>query len=120
MVGRRQDEDAFVVGVDAVHFGEQLVDDVARGGMALQAAFLAQRVNLVEEEHAGRVAASRLKYLTQVSFALAYPHVEHVGQTDGDELRAQFARRGPRDVGLAATRRAVKQQTSAQSLAVHL
>src|SRR5262245_52912567 len=87
--------------------------------MSLQAPLLSQRVDLVEKDHAGRVAARRLKYLAEVPLALADPHVEHIGQTDGDELRAQFARRGPRDISLAAARRAVEQQTSAQSLAVH-
>src|SRR5262245_12713543 len=87
--------------------------------MSLKAPLLSQRVDLVEEEHAGRVAARRLKYLAEVPLALADPHVEYVGQADGDELRAQFARRGPRDVSLAAARRAVKQQPPAQRLTVH-
>jgi hypothetical protein len=39
-----------------------------------------------------KCAARLLKYLPQVSFALAYPHLEHVGQADGDKLRAELAR----------------------------
>ncbi len=49
-------EHAVVVGLRAVELGQQLVDDVAARRVAQVAALLAERVELVEEEHARRGA----------------------------------------------------------------
>ena len=68
VVGRRQDEHALVVVLGAVELRQQLVDDVAPAVMAQVAALLAERVELVEEQHARSGSACRLEGV--VKFAL--------------------------------------------------
>jgi hypothetical protein len=118
VVRRREHEDALVVAARAVELGQQLVDDVAPGGAAQLAALLAERVDLVEEDHARRAAARGLEDRVQPRFALAEPHVEHVVEADREERRTELARDRAREERLAAAWRAVEQQPAAQRLAV--
>jgi hypothetical protein len=78
---------------------------------------VAERVDLVEEQHAGRVPARRLEQVVQVALGAADPHVQHVGDRQRDERRAHLARHGPGQECLAAAGRAVEQQAAAQALA---
>ncbi len=75
---------------------------------------LADGVELVEEEHAGRVATGMLENLVQALLALAKPHIQDVRESDTEEARPELARGGPGDEGFAAARRAVEQQAAAQ------
>ncbi|ALO08374.1 hypothetical protein AQF52_2780 [Streptomyces venezuelae] len=78
----------------------------------------AQGVQLVEEDDARGLAAGRLEDVVDVLLGGTDPHVEDVGERDGEEVRAELARDGPGDEGLAAAGRAVQEQTAAQRLAV--
>jgi hypothetical protein len=75
VVGGGEDEDALVVGLRAVELGQELVDDVASAAVAQVRALLAERVELVEEQHARGAAAGDLERLVQAALALAHPHV---------------------------------------------
>ena len=86
--------------------------------VAQVAALLAERVELVEEEHARRGAARRLERVVELALGLAEPHVEHVAEAEREEARAQLARDRAGEERLAAAGRAVEQQAAAQRLAV--
>ena len=118
MVRRAEHEHAVVVGLRAVELRQQLVDDVAARRVAQVAALLAERVELVQEEHARRGAARRLERVVQAALGLAEPHVEHVVEAEREEARAELARDGAREERLAAAGRAVHQQAAAERLAV--
>ena len=80
----------------------------------------AEGVDLVEEQHAGRVAARLLEELVQVPLAVADPHVEHVVDADREEAGVDLAGGGAGEVGLAAAGRAVHQDAAADRFAVGL
>ncbi len=118
MVGRGEDEDALVAVLDAVELGEQGLHHAAQAAAAKVGALVADRVDLVEEEHARRIAASGVEDRPQLALALADVHVEHVDQADGIEPGAELPGNGAGDERLAAARRPVEQQAAAQALAV--
>ena len=96
MVGGAEYEHAVVVGIGAVELGEEQVDDVAQrcaGGAQVRPA-LSDRIELVEEQHTGRVPAGALEHLVEVLLALADPHLEDVVETDDVEAGAELARPG--------------------------
>ena len=113
-----EDEDAVVRRAHAVELGEQLVDGAARSAVSDLRALLSQRVDLVEEQDAGRCPPGRLEQVPQVAFGLSQVHVEHVCQRDRQEAGAQLTGDGSRDEGLAAAGRAVQHQPATQALAV--
>ena len=84
------------------------------------AALLAERVDLVEEQHARRVRARPLEHLVEVLLALPEPHVEHFVEPDRVEAGVELTGDRTREERLAASGRAVEQQAAAQRLAVHL
>ncbi len=118
VVRRGEDEDAFVAAVDAVEFGKEGLNDAAQAAAAKVGALVADGVDLVQEEHARRVAARRVEDRAQLALALADVHVEHVDEADRVEAGAELAGDGTGDEGLPATRGAVEQQPAAQALAV--
>jgi len=120
VVGGGQHEHALVALSHVVELGQQLVDRAAHRAVPQLRALLAERVDLVEEQHARRAAAHQLEDVVQVALALAGVHVEHVGEPDGKETRAVLARDRPRQERLAATRRSVEEQPAAQALAIGL
>src|SRR5207245_3034286 len=114
MIGGAEEKAALVVRSHSAHLRQQLVDDVAHRPVVLQVhPLLADRVQLVEEEHAGRTATGVLENLVQSFFALAKPHVEDIRESDAEKARAQLARGCPREKRLAATRRAREAKTPA-------
>mmetsp|Transcript_40419 Transcript_40419/g.130352 ORF Transcript_40419/g.130352 Transcript_40419/m.130352 type:complete len:418 (+) Transcript_40419:362-1615(+) len=83
-VGRREDDDA-AVSVEAVHLGQDLVDDaVARAARvaARRAARARNRVELVEKEDAGRGTARLVEELAHVRLRLAEPHRQQLRPLD--------------------------------------
>ena len=119
MVGGTEDEHALVVGVGAVELGEEQVDDVAERGArrAQVGAALADRVELVEEQHTRPAAASLLEHVMEVVLALADPHVEDVVEADDVEAGTELSGEGPGDERLAAAGRPPQQQPATQRLA---
>jgi hypothetical protein len=118
MVRGGEHEDALVVGLSAIELGEQLVDEAAARGVAHVAALLAERVELVEEEHARRRATGGVEGLVELALALAQVHVEHVVEAEREERRAELPRDRAGEERLAAAGWSVEQQAAAQRLAV--
>src|SRR5207237_3038983 len=102
MVGRRKNEDAFVVRLQPVQLGEELHDDLAESRPVAELASLPPEcVDLVDEEHARCVSACILEELVELSLAFAEPHVEYVMETDAEEAGAELACRRTSEKRLA-------------------
>ena len=98
-----------------VHLGEQLVHDVAHGARVGQVrALLAERVDLVEEQHTRGAAPGRGEDLGDVALARTHVHVEHVADADLEEACAQLPGHGARQERLPAAGRPVEQQPAAR------
>ncbi len=119
-VGRGQDEHALVGAVEAVELGEKLVDDLAARTVAHVGAIGAQRVHLVEEEHAGRLLTGHLEERVEIALALSDVHIQHVVEAHGEETGLHLTGGGPRQVRLAAAGRPVHEDAAAGPLAVGL
>src|SRR5262245_17537531 len=70
-----EDEHAFIRGLHAVHFGEELVDELPSGMMAHVTAARPESVHLIEEQHAGFVIARLFEEAVEVALAVPDPHV---------------------------------------------
>ena len=110
-VGRRHQDDAFVR-LEAVHLDEQLVQGLfalvvtaAEAG----AAMTADRVDLVDEDDAGRVLLALLEQVAHARRADADEHLDEVGAADREERHVRFTGDRAREQGLAGSRRAHQQ-----------
>ena len=107
-VGRGDDDDA-LVRLEAVHLDEELVQRLlalvvtaAEAG----AAVAADRVDLVDEDDAGRVLLALLEQVAHAAGADADEHLDEVRAGDAEERHARLARDGAREQRLAGARRA--------------
>ena len=107
-VGRGDDDDAFVA-FEAVHLDQQLVQRLlalvvtaAEAG----AAMAADRVDLVDEDDAGRVLLRLLEHVAHARGADADEHLDEVGAGDREERHLGLAGDGPRQQRLAGAGRA--------------
>lgn len=117
VVGRTQDEDSLVVAVQSVHLRQPLVDKCLAPrccAVALLTSLLPERVDLVQEDHAGRAAARNVEQLPHVALTLADVHVEDVSQRHGQKTGSHHPRHSPGDECLATPREAVQPQASSQ------
>ncbi len=107
-VGRRHD-DHVAAALEAVHQGEKLRDD-ALFDLAFDAfAFWRERVDLVEEDDAGRALARVVENLAQLRFALAIEFLNDLRPADVDELGVGFVRHRARQQRLAAAGQPMQQ-----------
>ena len=90
----------------------------AAAGQALKASCEPEGIDLVEEQHARRVCPGLLEDVVEIPLARPDPHVEDVGDADGEESGLDLPCRCPRQVRLAAARRAVHEDPPADPLAV--
>ena len=100
-VGGRHDDDA-LVGLEAVHLHEQLVEGLlalvvtaAHAG----AAMAADGVDLVDEDDAGLVLLGLLEEVAHAAGADAHEHLDEVGTGDAEERHAGLTGHGPRQAG---------------------
>ena len=110
-VGGRHQDDAFV-GLEAVHLDEQLVERLLALVVAAAqagAAMTADRVDLVDEDDAGRVLLALLEQVAHARGADADEHLDEVGAADREERHVGLAGHGPRQQRLAGARRAHQQ-----------
>ena len=109
-VGRRDDDDALVRG-EAVHLDEQLVQRLLALFVAERAAAAAaaDRVELVDEDDARRVAAGVLEQLADARGADAGVHLDEVRAAGEEERHARFAGHRSRQQRLAGAGRADQQ-----------
>ena len=117
-VGRGDQDDA-LVGLEAVHLDQQLVERLLALVVAAAeagAAMAADRVDFVDEDDAGRVLLGLLEHVADARGADADEHLDEVGAGNGEERHVGFARDRARDQRLAGAGRA-DQQHAARNLA---
>ena len=105
-VRRREHEDPLVVGADRIELLQHLVDERPAGAADVLPAREADRVELVEEEDAGRELPRLHEGVVQVPLGDAEVGIEDLLDPDVREGEAALAGRGPREHGLAAAGRA--------------
>ena len=118
---RGRDEHHGVVGLEAVHFHEQLV----QGLLALvvtaakaRAALAPHRVNLVDEDDGGGSLFRILEQIAHAARAHAHEHLDEVRARDAEERHARLAGHGAREQGFAGARRA-HEQAASRNLRTH-
>ena len=103
----RGDEDDALVGLEAVHLDEQLVERLLALVVAAAeagAAVAADGVDLVDEDDAGRVLLALLEQVADARGADADEHLDEVRARDGEERHAGLAGDGAREQRLAGAR----------------
>ena len=117
-VGGGDQDDAFV-GLEAVHLDQQLVQRLLALVVAAAqagAAMAADRVDLVDEDDAGRVLLGLVEHVAHAAGADADEHLDEVRAGDGEERHVGLAGDGAREQRLAGAGRA-DQQHAARDLA---
>ena len=117
---RRGDEDHAVVGLEAVHLDEQLIERLlALVVTAAQAgaAVAADRVDFVDEDDAGRVRLALLEEIAHAARADADEHLDEVGARHLEERTSGFTGDGAGEQRLARSRRTDEQRTLRQTTA---
>ena len=107
-VGRGEDDDA-LVGVEAVHLDEDLVERLLALVVAAAEAGAAvppHGVDLVDEDDAGRVLLGLLEHVADARGAHAHEHLDEVRARDREERHVRLARDRPGQEGLARAGRA--------------
>src|SRR6202041_2464351 len=102
------DEDDAVVGLEAVHLDEELVEGLLAlvvSAAEACAAVTADRVDLVDEDDAGGVLLALLEEVADARCADAYEHLDEVRTRDGEEGDVGFASNCAGEEGLAGARR---------------
>ena len=109
------DDDHVRVRVEAVHLDEDLVEGllalVVRAAEA-GAALAADRVDLVDEDDARRVALGLVEQVAHAAGADADEHLDELGAGDAEERHAGLAGDGARHQRLAGARRADEQHAA--------
>ena len=102
------DEDDAVVGFEAVHFDEQLVEGLLAlvvSAAETGTAMTADRVDFVDKDDAGSVLLALLEQVADAAGADADEHFNEVRTGDGEEGDVGFARDRACEQGLAGSRR---------------
>ena len=113
-VGRGDDDDALVL-LEAVHLDEQLVERLLALVVAAaeaRAAMAADRVDLVDEDDAGRVLLGLLEHVAHAARADADEHLDEVRAGNGEERHVGLAGDGARGQRLAGAGRADQQHAA--------
>ncbi len=106
---RRRDQDDVRVGVKAIHLDQDLVERLLPLVVAAaqpRAPLPAHRVDLINEDDAGRVALGLLEEIAHAAGAHADEHLHELGAGDGEEGHAGLAGDGLRHQRLAGAGRA--------------
>ena len=112
-VGRAHDDDA-LARVEAVHLGEQLVQRLLALLVAAERALgprLAERVELVDEDDAGRLGFGLLEQIANPGGADADEHLDELRAAHREERDVRFAGDRARQQRLAGARRPDQQHT---------
>ncbi len=111
----RGDEDDALVGLEAVHLDQQLVQRLLALVIAAAeagAAMAADRVDFVDEDDAGRVLLGLLEHVAHAARADADEHFDEVGTRNREERHVGLAGDGARQQRLAGARRADEQHAA--------
>ena len=118
-VGRRDDDDAFVL-LEAVHLDEQLIERLLALVVAAaqaRAAMAPDRVDFIDEDDAGRVLLRLLEHVAHAARADADEHLDEVGARNREERHVGLAGDRARGQGLAGARWADEQHAARNSTA---
>ena len=113
-VGRR-DQDHALIGLEAVHLDQQLVQRLLALVIAAAeagAAMAADRVDFVDEDDAGRILLGLLEHVADTAGADADEHFDEVRTRNREERHVGFARDRARDQRLAGAGRADQQHAA--------
>lgn len=113
-VGRGDDDDA-LVRLEAVHLHQELVQRLLALVIAAAeagAAMAADRVDLVDEDDAGRVLLGLFEHIADAAGANADEHLDEVGARDREERHIGLACDGARSERLTGTGRADEQDAA--------
>ncbi len=113
-VGRGDENDA-LVRLEAVHLNQQLVERLLAlvvTATEARAAMATDRVDLVDEDDAGRVLLRLLEHVAHARRADADEHLDEVGTGDREEGNVRLAGDGTREQRLAGTGRADQQHAT--------
>ena len=111
----RGDEDDALVRLEAVHLDEKLVQRLLALVVAAAeagAAMTADRVDLVDEDDAGRVLLRLLEHVADAGGADADEHLDEVRAGDGEERHVRLAGDGAGEQRLAGAGRADQQHAA--------
>ena len=114
------DEDDALVGLEAVHLDQQLVQRLLALVVAAaeaRAAMPADGVDLVDEDDAGRILLGLLEHVAHARGADADEHLDEVGAGDGEERHVGLAGDGAREQRLAGAGRADQQRAARNAAA---
>src|SRR6185312_13617138 len=103
------DQDDALIGLEAVHLDEELVQGLLALVVAAAEAgapVAADRVDLVDEDDAGRVLLALLEHVADAAGADADEHLDEVRARDGEERHVRLAGDGAREQRLAGAGRA--------------
>ncbi len=112
-IGCGDENDAFV-GLEAVHFDQQLVQRLFAFVMAATeagAAMTPDGVDFVDEDDAGRLLLALNEQIAHTRRADADEHFDEIGTADAEERHPGFARDGTSQQSLAGSRRAQRVNT---------
>ena len=115
--------DHAAVGVEAVHLDEQRVERLLAFVVAADvaaAAGLAQGVELVDEDDAGRLLLGLLEHVAHAGGADADEHFDEVGAAEAEKRHARLAGHRFGEQRLAGARRADQQHALGNAAAEHL
>ena len=104
----RGDQDHALVGLEAVHLHQQLVEGLLALVVAAaqaRAAMAADRVDFVDEDDAGRVLLALLEHVAHPAGADADEHLDEVGTGNGEEGHVGLAGDGTGQQRLTGARR---------------
>mmetsp|Transcript_59564 Transcript_59564/g.122044 ORF Transcript_59564/g.122044 Transcript_59564/m.122044 type:complete len:238 (-) Transcript_59564:720-1433(-) len=118
-VGGSDGDDARVA-LEAVHFGEDLVEClltlvVAAGDSG--ATLAADRVDLVDEDDAGRVLLGLSEEVANTGGTHADEHLNELGARDGEEGHASLTGHGTREERLSSSGRALEDEATGDACA---
>ena len=116
----RGDEDDALIGLEAVHLDQQLVQRLLALVIAAAetgAAMTADRVDLVDEDDAGRVLLRLLEHVAHAAGADADEHFDEVRARDGEEGHVRLARNGAGEQRLAGAGRSDQQHAARNAAA---
>ena len=121
-VGRGEQDDA-LARVEAVELDQELIEGllllVVAAGHRADAARAAHRVELVDEDDAGRHLARLLEQIAHARGADADEHLDELGARDREEPDARLARDRAREQRLAGARGPDQQHAARQARAEH-
>ena len=112
------DDDHAFIGLEPVHLDEQLVERLFALVIAAaeaRAAMATDRVDLVDEDDAGRILLGLLEHVTDTARAHTDEHLDEIGAGNREERHVRLAGHGARGERLARSGRAHKQHAARDS-----